>query len=125
MRRLLIIFLMLLLPAQWTWAAVASACQHETGIAAQHVGHHEHVHQPGEAEADVDHDRSTGAVEQQVAFDADCHTCHGSCVSVLMPVGTMPTAIEAGFEPSPYAGSSADRSVVHPLRPPRTFLADR
>lgn len=54
MRRLLLVLLMLTMSAQWTWAAVASACQHESGPAAQHIGHHAHVHegrQAGQADA--------------------------------------------------------------------------
>jgi hypothetical protein len=41
MRRYLIIFLLLLLPFQFSWAAVASYCQHETESSTQHIGHHE------------------------------------------------------------------------------------
>ncbi|RZU00906.1 hypothetical protein [Rivibacter subsaxonicus] len=121
MRRLLIIFLMLLLPTQWTWAAVASACQHETGVAAQHVGHHEHVHE--QAGPDADQDLTAAAGDQQPTFDADCHTCHGSCASILMPMGVMPSSLEAGYVPSHHSASFADRSVDHPLRPPRAVLA--
>jgi hypothetical protein len=120
-RRLLIIFLMLLLPAQWTWAAVASACQHETGVAAQHVGHHEHEHQ--QAGPDAEQDRSAESNDQAPTFDADCHTCHGACISILMPVDGMTSNVEASHVLSHYVASFADRFVEHPLRPPRALLA--
>ncbi|MBU0601652.1 MAG: hypothetical protein KKD25_04520 [Gammaproteobacteria bacterium] len=45
MRRWLSILLLVFLPFQFTWAAAAGYCQHETGAAAQHFGHHDHKHQ--------------------------------------------------------------------------------
>nr|ART41037.1 L611 [uncultured bacterium] len=45
MRRWLSILLLVFLPFQFSWAAVAGYCQHETGAAAQHFGHHDHQHQ--------------------------------------------------------------------------------
>lgn len=46
MRRLLVLFLMVIFPLQSVWAAVGSLCQHEAGRAAQqHLGHHAHQHQ--------------------------------------------------------------------------------
>ena len=44
MRKWLAIVLLVFLPLQFSWAAVASYCQHETGAAAKHFGHHAHQH---------------------------------------------------------------------------------
>ena len=44
MRRWLAIFLLILLPAQLSWAAVGDYCAHESGAGAEHFGHHEHRH---------------------------------------------------------------------------------
>ena len=44
MRRWLAIFLLILLPAQLSWAAVGDYCAHESGAAANHFGHHAHRH---------------------------------------------------------------------------------
>jgi hypothetical protein len=68
-RRLGIIFLMMLLPLQLTWGAAARYCSHETSNSAGHVGHHVHVHQTvvtddGVAGPSVDGD------------DTDCGYCH-------------------------------------------------
>jgi hypothetical protein len=41
MRRWLSILILVFLPFQFTWAAVGGYCQHETGAAAQHFGHHD------------------------------------------------------------------------------------
>lgn len=45
MRRYLILFLVLLLPLQVSWAAVANYCGHEKQITAYHFGHHQDEHQ--------------------------------------------------------------------------------
>lgn len=46
MRRLFVIFLLVIFPLQSVWAAVGSLCQHETANSAQqHTGHHAHQHQ--------------------------------------------------------------------------------
>ena len=45
MRRWLATLLLVLLPFQFSWAAVGGYCQHETGAAAKHFGHHNHQHQ--------------------------------------------------------------------------------
>jgi hypothetical protein len=45
MRRLIAIFVLVFLPLQWSYAAVADYCQHEeTRSAQKHVGHHAHKH---------------------------------------------------------------------------------
>jgi hypothetical protein len=53
MRRYLAIFLLVLLPLQYSWAAMASYCEHETSVTAKHPGHHTHDH------ASVDHQESS------------------------------------------------------------------
>jgi len=67
MKRLILIFLLTLLPLQMSWAAVSSYCQHETDKTSQHFGHHEHKHQ---AKAD-----DTPKTKSLLAADADCGMC--------------------------------------------------
>jgi len=43
-RPFLAIFLLALLPLQFSWAAVASYCGHETQAGAEHFGHHDDPH---------------------------------------------------------------------------------
>ncbi len=84
MRRWLLIFLVVLLPMQLSWAAVASYCQHESSTATttQHVGHHEHQHEAEAASANNSdkstHPSSAGAV------DVDCGTCHAGCCTAML-----------------------------------------
>ena len=46
MRRLLILFLLCLLPVQISWAAIADYCAHEQTGEAQHFAHHVDEHAP-------------------------------------------------------------------------------
>ncbi len=75
MKRYLIIFLLIFLPLQFTWAAVKSYCAHENGNAAQHVGHHEHQHKAEKAEPSV-----LDPANFNLA-DPDCAACHTGCTS--------------------------------------------
>ncbi len=82
MRRWLAIILLTLLPIQFSWAAVASYCEHETTTNAPHVGHHEHQHH-----ADLSVVTDPGAADQKApgSVDLDCGQCHGSCAAVPLP----------------------------------------
>lgn len=81
MRRFLIIFLLLALPLQMSWAAVATYCKHESGVAAQHFGHHEHEHQAKPAEPAKD--------PSTLTVDNDCVTCQ------LVSAGILQAAISS------------------------------
>lgn len=65
MRRFVLILVLLILPFQFSWAAAARYCQHETASASWHLGHHEHRHQ----------DSSTD-LEKKPVIDTDCGVCH-------------------------------------------------
>ena len=76
-KKLLLIFLLVLLPFQFSWAAAAAYCQHEETKAAQHFGHHSHQHN---AQADLP-DKG----ETPTKVHADCGYCHLACqASFLM-----------------------------------------
>ena len=94
MRRLVALFLLVLLPLQAVWAAAAPYCQHEGDVASRHIGHHEPEHgqhaavaaEAAEA-ADAAHAPHTGAAtgeagDEGLGGDAhsDCHVCHGGTV---------------------------------------------
>ena len=87
MRRWLLIFLVVLLPMQLSWAAVASYCQHESGSATttQHVGHHEHQHEADAASTSTGQtDTSAKPTSATGAVDVDCGTCHAGCCSAML-----------------------------------------
>lgn len=79
-RRILFLLLAMVLPLQLAWGAVSVYCQHESGAAANHFGHHEHVH--------------TGELKQapglKLAPDSDCGTCHSAGMTAVV-------SLQSGF----------------------------
>lgn len=110
MRRWLAVLLLVFLPLQFTWAAVAGYCQHETGTAAQHFGHHEHQHQSDGA--DPSDAKALGG-----SIDDDCIACHASCVAALTSV-VLPPLVIAAFVNHPWRlGALASPPTLQPERP--------
>ncbi|UBM07794.1 cation efflux protein, CzcI family [Cupriavidus metallidurans] len=77
MRRLLLVFLAILLPLQFAWAGAAAYCAHEkaTSVDARqwHFGHHTHEHKA------ADSDRQTQDAKDSKSAklpDGDCNACH-------------------------------------------------
>ncbi len=120
MRRLLAIFLLALLPFQFSWSAAAVYCGHETGEAAQHFGHHEHQH-AGPAHGDAD-----GAPADQTSpagFDFDCSHCHGSFANMPAPLDSLSPQTLVAHPAMPVAGSMRTLAQSPPERPQWAPLA--
>lgn len=84
MRRWLSIFLLILLPHQFSWAAVVTYCEHESGTQAMHFGHHQHKHtQPAGESSEVTKGKSSGTLG-----GAECHS-HSQCSADLPVVPVM------------------------------------
>lgn len=122
MRRLLLVLLMLIMSAQWTWAAAASLCLHEVGGGAQHFGHHlDHEH--GQRQAAAPDEAKQAAAEQGDLHDADCATCHAGAA------GLLPLAEPLAPEPllsmgrTPYRRSVILGLPERLIRPPHSRLA--
>lgn len=123
MRRWLAILLMLFLPLQSSWAAVAGYCGHETGAAAHHVGHHDHAGH-GHATKPVDPGHPGQADGGSAgAFQQDCGHCLGHCAGMVDVVaGFEPPAPAAGpCGPGPFPG--AEHLPAQPERPQWVALA--
>lgn len=80
MRRFLLIFLVVMMPLQLSWAAVSSYCLHESGPTSKHFGHHEHKHQQASKAGDSNQTKASKALG---VVDADCHFCH-ACSPVIL-----------------------------------------
>lgn len=120
MRRWFAILMLVLLPFQFTWAAVASYCGHERGVAAQHFGHHEHQHHADSGAAQADGD---GSGKTLGGNDFDCANCHGSCSGIVSPLtGLM--SLDVATQPAMLAAELV-RTLVHspPERPQWAPLA--
>ena len=125
MRRVLAIVLLVLLPLQFSWAAVAAYCGHETQAAVAHFGHHQHRHLAEASDrAALDTDATAGAAvspdaadgQAPGALDLDCGHCHGSCSAMpAWPLGL------AGAVSTAQPGATLDAAggAHAPTRPER------
>ncbi len=111
MRRALAVFMLFLLPLQFSWAVAATYCPHETAPEAQHFGHHDHRHA---AQAVSD---SSPDAQWPGAVDNDCNACHAGCVVAILNAAATPSIVAAI---SVVADSpSAPPATVHLARPER------
>ena len=106
-RRLVFLFLAVLLSLQLSWGAVSGYCQHESGARAKHFGHHEHVHK-------VD---AKKVADLKVAPDNDCGTCHAAGATVL--VGPQTALPILGVDSLPSAAASRTLPSLPPDSPYR------
>lgn len=88
MRRWLAILLLVLLPTQMSWAAVADYCRHEQGAGANHVGHHDHADHGHGAVAPEPADLLDSEEGSPAPGELDCDHCHGQCAGVLASIET-------------------------------------
>lgn len=113
MRRVLLILLLVIVPFQLAWAAAGDYCQHESGSAGRHFGHHSHQHQGNE---DKSPNKSKAA-----KVHADCGACHGIGTALFGQPGSVTTALFA----TPIAPAINVFYTSHisdcPLRPERAF----
>ena len=96
MRRLIAVFMLALLPFQFSWSAVAAYCMHESSTSqSQHLGHHEHKH-----EAKGGNGQAEKSSQGADAFDVDCSVCHGAGIGALNWSDAKPVFIhESRVEP--------------------------
>ena len=96
MRRWLLIFLLLVLPFQFSWAASAAYCQHERDAQPGHWGHHEHAPDRSADGSRID-DAQKSPGTQPNAVLGDCAACH------LGQAQHLPTAADRAHAPLPIA----------------------
>jgi hypothetical protein len=106
----LALLILLVLPLQWSYAAVADYCQHEEVAAAQnHVGHHAHKHT----------DKAPEDKGKKASFgDLDCPNCQHSTPVAMMQLPATPVP---HFSTAPIiflSQSIPHRSPDNPFRPP-------
>ena len=98
MRRWLSILLLVFMPFQFSWAAVATYCEHESGTRAQHFGHHEHEHkheykhqQPAGESGEASKVKLGGALDvADCHFHCQCTVDLPSALGLLMAIGIQP-----------------------------------
>ena len=130
MRRYLAIFLLAMLPLQFSWAAVAAYCVHETQASTGHFGYHDHEHHvhagsyagpAADAGADLtsSSDEAGGVKGDKLpgAMDLDCSHCHGTCSAMLtLPIG-LPGALSTALPNATLDETGGAHAPTRPERP--------
>ncbi len=117
MKRYLAIFLLVLLPLQFSWAAMAGYCKDETAVAAKHAGHHSHDH------TIVDHPESDQTSSQSACMVHDCAACHLGCAAPLFSDLNTTTASVSDAHPLHLQVTGSQMSRERPERPQWPVLA--
>lgn len=118
MRRLFLIFLMVLMPLQWTWGAAASICAHETGSNVSHFGHHPHKHEGVKATAETEK-----ADASALGCHADCGVCQGVGTAFAAVPNELPGPWAASVRFASFQAVVPDRCLGAPLRPPSSLVS--
>lgn len=122
MRRWLCVLLLALLPLQFSWAAVAGYCAHESQPQVRHLGHHSHEHAKASADAGDDVAAASAHAGDEgpasASGHADCSQCHGLGVGAPVPVPVVPAMVEVD-EPVPAATGGRLLRIATPLDRPR------
>ena len=123
MRRWFAVLILVFLPLQFSWAAVANYCGHETGAAADHIGHHDHVsHDHGSKVAGPgDKDKTDGPSSSASSFD--CGHCHGYCVGMIDAVSSLESQVPGSAPPGLGDATFAEHVAAQPERPQWAPLA--
>ena len=113
MRRFLCLLILIMLPLQWSYAAIGSYCSHERAREArQHLGHHELSPVSQDKKANDEDSRGGDRVDH-------CAICHFTLLKMALSFDT-PIIVES----TPVASFQfrelfiPDRSPVPPFRPP-------
>jgi len=119
--RALLLALLLILPLQFSWAATARYCGHESAQAqpeGQHPGHHSHQHRTVQGKAtQVSSWALTRTTASQLP-DADCGFCHASVAPYALTQSPSQTAarLDQDFVSghSPPFSTRADHRIDRP-----------
>ncbi len=110
MRRWLAILLLVLLPTQWAWGALAPLCGDELS--------HAVTQSAGEQSHDHDADSADGADPTQHGDCLHCHHGHGHGLGVVATASALALTSARGPHGPPVPGRLPDSPSSPPDRPP-------
>ena len=118
MRRWLSIFLLVLMPFQFTWGAAAAYCEHESSSEASHFGHHVHSHADVGQQAQGKKPQPSDKTKLgKASLDNDCGTCHLSAAKPVsgssMALANLSAQVMRGLSEQVFSTRAPD----HPERP--------
>ncbi len=128
MRSFLLTLLIALLPLQFSWAAVASYCGHETQAGVEHFGPHTHQHHAeaggnGQAESASGATTDEGKVKAPGAVELDCGHCHGYCCVISTLPCSLPEALPSAASLGLLDQAGSEHAPSRPERPQWVPLA--
>jgi hypothetical protein len=127
MRRWIAIVLLVLLPAQMSWAAVVTCFGHSTGMGAEHAGHHHGHAGQGDAVQGADLHAEAASGGTIAGFtdiaDMDCGHCLGHCPGMLLMAFRFVAPDGVDAPSSRQAASGSEHLPTQPERPQWSSLA--
>lgn len=112
MKKLLLIFLLCIVPFQFAWAAAGAYCKHETDAAPVHFGHHAHHHQ-----INAEKPETPSKVGK---LHPDCGSCHGTSFALFQEPFLADRVVASGTSlPKAKAEIYSSHIPDGPLRPDR------
>lgn len=117
MKYYLLIFLLVLLPLQFSWAATVGYCQHETSVTFNHTGHHT------QDQLSDNQQESSKNAPHSACMDHDCATCHMGCANAPVNDLGMITVTVSDNPPPHFQGFASQLSKERPERPKWPVLA--
>jgi len=117
MRRSFLVILILLLPLQLSWAAMASYCQNERDQTQVHFGHHEHRVSQKSAET------KDPASKNVVDNDVECGLCHLSCCKSVTTYTQLKLSADFNMAVYPFIPSDFSSHIAEGPEKPNWQLA--
>lgn len=123
MRHCIAVLLLVLLPLQFSWAAVADYCEHASSSVTDHPGHHDHSGHAHGAKAGGSDAQAASEDGSSAPLDLDCGHCHGHCAAVLDVLEGLQPAAPRGAAPTLGELHCAEHTPAQPDRPQWASLA--
>jgi hypothetical protein len=114
--------LLVFMPFQFSWAAVATDCGHESGTRAKHFGHHEHKHQQPAGESSEASKLELSDLLGGALDTGDCHL-HIQCAADMPAALVMPLGIASQALTHSTLANAIAPGLSRPERPPWVDLA--
>jgi len=117
MRRAFLVILILLLPLQLSWAAMAPYCQNEASQTRVHFGHHEH-RASHKSMSMKDH-----ASKSVIDNDVECGLCHLSCCKSVTTYTQLKLSADFNLAVYPFIPSEFSSHIAEGPEKPNWQLA--
>jgi hypothetical protein len=116
MTRRLVQVLLLMFALQFSWSAVSAYCIQETGLVAQHSGHHQHQADRGDGVVSIEPGNATGS-KKVVSAHSHCSSCNQAISTPAALEQAMPVRVANRVFPVANDAAFTSLSLSRPERP--------